>query len=405
MANYNELSSELIERINEDTAKGLKNQYAADDADVIRRYPKHDKPKLWRSPYISDIEKILHSPYYNRYADKTQVFSFYRNDDISRRALHVQLVSRISRNIGKMLGLNLELIEAIALGHDIGHTPFGHAGERILDELYYEETGRHFNHNVHSARVLDKIIKRNVSLQTLDGVLCHNGEMECMEYRPSAMNSFEAFDKKVENCYADKNNIEKLVSNTLEGCVVRICDIIAYLGKDRQDAIKLGLMRENSLFKNSAIGTTNPEIINNLIVNIIENSYGKQYLEMDEEHFEALKTAKKENYEMIYNNPKLNKIYEEEIKPMFREIYQRLLKEAKSKDKNSDIYRYHIAYVNESNKYSHYEGDTESYEDTEPNQLVVDYVASMTDEYFLEFYKNCFPNGRYSVKYKGYFEI
>ena len=77
----------------------------------------------------------MHSPYYNRYADKTQVFSFYKNDDISHRALHVQLVSRIARNIGRMLGLDLDLIEAVALGHDIGHTPFGHAGEKILKQI------------------------------------------------------------------------------------------------------------------------------------------------------------------------------------------------------------------------------------------------------------------------------
>lgn len=405
MANYNELSKELTDRIKNDIDNGYKNPYAAKDEDVIRRYSNHDMPKLWRSPYICDIEKIMHSPYYNRYADKTQVFSFYKNDDISRRALHVQLVSRISRNIGKMLGLNLELIEAIALGHDIGHTPFGHAGERILDSLYKEHTGRHFNHNVHSVRVLDKIIKRNISLNTLDGVLCHNGEMECMEYTPSHLESFVKFDEKVEGCYVDEQNIGKLKPNSLEGCVVRISDIIAYLGKDRQDAIKLGILKEDSIFKASQIGTTNPEIINNLIVNIIENSYGKPYLQMDEMHFEALKNAKRENYKMIYGNKELEKIYNEQITPMFREIYEMLLKQAKEKNKNSSIYKYHISYVNENNKYTKYGDDCDIYEETEPNQLVVDYMASMTDYYFLEFYKNYFPNGKYRVEYKGYFEI
>lgn len=144
-----------------------------------------DKANLWRPAFVRDIEKILHLPYYNRYVDKTQVFSFYHNDDITRRALHVQLVSRIARNIGSVLGLNLDLIEAIALGHDIGHTPFGHAGERFLDELLKNETGRSFQHNVQSARVLDKLFARNISLQVLDGVLCHNGEFEMQEYRPN----------------------------------------------------------------------------------------------------------------------------------------------------------------------------------------------------------------------------
>lgn len=403
MANYNELSAGLVEKIKEDMDKGYKNPYAANDEAVIRRYPDHDIPKLWRSPYICDTEKILHSPYYNRYADKTQVFSFYENDDISRRALHVQLVSRIARNIGKILGLNQELIEAISIGHDIGHTPFGHAGERILDGLYMEHTGRCFNHNVHSVRVLDKIIKRNISLQTLDGVLCHNGEMECIEYTPSKLDNFKAFDIKVEDCYVDKDNIDKLKANTLEGCVVRISDIIAYLGKDRQDAIKLGILQEDSIFKNSKIGRTNSEIINNLIVNIIENSYGKPYLQMDEEHFMALRNAKTENYEMIYKNKELNKIYEEQITPMFKEMYEMILKEAKTGDENSNIYKYHIAYVKENNKYNRYQEDTEEYCATEPNQLVIDYMASMTDDYFFKFYKKCFPNGKYEVKYKGYF--
>ena len=133
---------------------------------------------MQRPAYVRDIEKIMNVPYYNRYSYKTQVFSLVRNDDISRRALHVQYVSRIARNIGRLLGLNIDLIEAIALGHDIGHTPFGHAGERALSKLYHEHTGRYFNHNVHSVRVLDNICCQNLSLQTLDGIICHNGEME-----------------------------------------------------------------------------------------------------------------------------------------------------------------------------------------------------------------------------------
>ncbi|MDE6210034.1 MAG: HD domain-containing protein [Lachnospiraceae bacterium] len=404
MANYHSLSKELIDRIEQDKSEQKINPYAFKDEEVIRRYENHDEQRLWRTAFISDIEKIMHSPYYNRYTDKTQVFSFYKNDDISRRALHVQFVSRIARNIGKILGLNLELIEAIALGHDIGHTPFGHAGERILSEIYREETGRYFNHNVHSVRVLDKVIKRNISLQTLDGVLCHNGELECKEYRPAVLNSFKEFDIKTENCYIDENNIKSLVPSTLEACVVRICDIIAYLGKDRQDAVKLGIIEEDNLFKKTAIGTVNPEIINNLVVNIIENSYGKPYLQMDEEHFNALKTAKNENYDIIYKNKELNSIYDGQIKPMFKEIYYELLEQARKRDRNTIIYEHHIKYVNDNNKYNHYKGDEEIYEDTEPNKLVVDYIASMTDDYFIELYKKLFPNGKYMVEYKGYFD-
>ena len=237
---YMSLSKELTEKIEHDLH--YKN------VGEIRRRPDHDVANVWRPAYVRDTEKILHSPYYNRYCDKTQVFSLYKNDDITRRSLHVQLVSRIARNIGRILGLNLDLIEAISLGHDIGHTPFGHAGEKYLNEIYHSQTGRYFCHNLHSVRVLDKIFDYNISLQTLDGILCHNGEVECEEYHPSPLGTFEDFDKKVEKCYTEKDYSATLVPATLEGCVVRICDIIAYVGKDRQDAVKAKILPDDALF-------------------------------------------------------------------------------------------------------------------------------------------------------------
>lgn len=173
MSAYKSISNETLNKIK----MKLGDKFIIEDR-AIRRDPAHDKANLWRPAFVRDAEKILHCPYYNRYGDKTQVFSLYKNDDITRRALHVQLVSRIARNIGRMLGLDTDLIEAIALGHDIGHTPFGHAGEKFLDIICQEKLGVHFLHNVHSVRVLDEIFKYNISLQTLDGILCHNGENE-----------------------------------------------------------------------------------------------------------------------------------------------------------------------------------------------------------------------------------
>ena len=176
---YLVLDEHIAEQIEADRAAKKTNPYRFDDANIVRRENNpNDKASLTRPAFGRDIEKIINVPAYNRYADKTQVFSFVQNDDITRRGLHVQLVSRIARNIGYVLGLNIDLIEAIALGHDLGHTPFGHAGEKYLDKLYHAHTGRYFNHNVHSVRVLDKLFRRNISLQTLDGVLCHNGEFE-----------------------------------------------------------------------------------------------------------------------------------------------------------------------------------------------------------------------------------
>ncbi|MBQ7933650.1 MAG: HD domain-containing protein, partial [Lachnospiraceae bacterium] len=313
MAKYISLSKELQERIQADRETGWQNPYACSNDKVIRRDPSHDRANLWRPAFVRDCEKILHIPYYNRYSDKTQVFSLYRNDDISRRAQHVQLVSRIARNIGAVLGLNLDLIEAISLGHDIGHTPFGHEGERILDDLYYGHTGRHFNHNIHSARVLDVIFPLNLSLQTLDGIICHNGELEQQEYAPRHYTDFATFDAKMENCTLDPKNNKGLVPSTLEACVMRVSDIIAYLGKDRQDAIRLDLIPDDSLFAGEDIGRTNAEIINNMTVNILENSYGKPYLQIDRSFYEAFSKGKKQNYQLIYRNEKISKVFDEQI--------------------------------------------------------------------------------------------
>lgn len=399
MPHYNDLSKELQERILDDRKNHRDNPYAFLNEDVLRRNMSHDKNKLLRPAFVRDCEKIMHLPMYNRYADKTQVFSLYKNDDISRRSSHVQLVSRIARNIGSLLGLNTDLIESISLGHDIGHTPFGHAGERKLNELYFGSTGRYFNHNVHSVRVLDKIFPQNISMQTLDGILCHNGEMELEKYMPRKYADFKIFDEKVEECYKDMDANRRLVPATLEACVMRISDIIAYLGKDRQDAQKLGLFEKEPDFFGGKIGNTNAEIINNMIVNIVENSYGKNYLKMDKDYFEAFSQGKKENYEMIYGNVKVGKVYEEEINPMMEEIYLRLLKDAKSHNKESVLYKHHIAYVK---KMTGYYSDVD-YEENTPDDIVVDYIASMTDDYFVDLYKYLFPKGKHEVKYIGYF--
>lgn len=397
---YNKISEELQERIRRDREAGYVNPYRCDDSAVIRRDPARDRANLWRPAYVRDTEKIIHLPYYNRYADKTQVFSFYNNDDITRRALHVQLVSRIARNIGAVLGLNLDLIEAIALGHDIGHTPFGHAGERFLSRLLQKETGRYFNHNVHSVRVLDTLFCRNISLQTLDGILCHNGEFEQQEYRPQYEKSFADFDNSVEACYTGgKSAIESLVPKTLEGCVVRICDMIAYLGKDRQDAYIAKIIPPDYRFSTELIGDQNAKIINNLSVDIIENSYGKDHILLSKEAYESLKLMKEENNAVIYRNKGINDQYNEIIMPMFEELYYQLLSDVSKKDKSSLIYRHHIRFINETRKYY----NSEDYFNEEPNQIVADYIASMTDDYFIALHKKLFPNSKYKITYKPYF--
>ncbi len=399
MPNYEKLSTEISERIREDIEKGTRPNFAAKGSKAQRRNPNFDKESVWRPAYVRDVDKIMHSPYYNRYTDKTQVFSFYKNDDITRRALHVQLVSRIARSIGSVLNLNLDLIEAIALGHDIGHTPFGHAGERYISEVFHAECGRYFNHNVHSVRVLDGIFPLNITLDTLDGIITHNGEFEMHEYYPSVMESFDAFDKMVESCYVDEKNIEKIVPSTLEGCVVRVSDIIAYLGKDRQDATRAKLTPSDYSLGDAGIGTINAEIINNLEVNIIENSYGKPYIMLDKEHYLGLKEAKKINYQQIYGIEKVTNVLDNTVKPMMQNMYIKLLSDLKAGNKSSPIFKHHIDFV----QGNHYAAKT-PYIETEPCQIVVDYMASMTDDYCTELYEYLFPNSNIHIKYHGYFE-
>lgn len=398
MPNYEKLSAETENRILEDRKNGIKNPYAFPDTSATRRNPERDKSTLLRPAFIRDTDKILHCPYYCRYADKTQVFSFYKNDDITRRGLHVQLVSRIARNLGRALGLNQELIEAIALGHDIGHAPFGHAGEEYLDEILWKTAGYRFSHNVQSARVLDRIFPYNISLQTLSGIISHDGELEQTEYRPKELTSFVEFDRQVAECLKDKAYVKKLTPSTLEGCVVRIADIIAYLGKDRQDAERtLKLSQEN--YSAGTLGVINAEIINNLMVNIVENSYGKPYIRMDEAHFEALQNAKKDNYLHIYKVSSVRKECDEIIRPMMHKIFLRLLEDLNSGKEDSPLFRHHVNYINASPH-----ARNTPYGQEEGALIVTDYIASMTDDYFIDLYAFLFPGEEEKIRYKGYFD-
>ena len=329
---------------------------------------------------------------------KTQVYSLFKNDDMTRRSLHVQLVSRISRSIGKALHLNLDLIEAIALGHDIGHPAFAHTGEKLLDKLYYEHTGRHFLHNIHSVRVLDKIHHYNLTLETLNGIAAHNGELELEEYRPVPVKDFAEFDKIMEGCALDKKFADKIMPCTLEGAVVRISDIIAYLGKDRQDAILAKAIEEKD-FTFHELGVTNAELVNNLIVNVIENSYGKPYIKLDSAHFNALRAAKKENYEKIYDRATEHTGLSAAVEPMMEAVYGQLLDDVRAAKKSSPVYTHHVEQVTKL-----WGAQAAEYEKTEPNQLVIDYIASMTDDYFVELHAFLFPNSPYTLQYRGYFD-
>ena len=212
------------------------------------------------------------------------------------------------------------------------------------------------------------------------------------------VDNFADFDAELEKCYTIPGYSNKIQPSTLEGNVVRISDIIAYLGKDRQDAASIQMVEDNA-FTSTIIGSINSEIINNLVVNIIENSYGKPYIKLDAKHFEALRKSKMDNYAKIYNNDAPRAQLYAVVHPMMEQIYDQLLDDFTHGKKYSPIFTHHIDYVNAS----HY-GRRVAYEKTEPNQMVVDYIASMTDDYFIELHKYMFPNSDLSVEYRGYFD-
>lgn len=382
--------------------EALYSEYAVKDCEAVRLNGEIAAHPL-RSQFGMDADKIINCKFFNRGLDKTQVFSFCKNDDITRRASHVQLVSRIARRIGKALRLNLELIEAIAIGHDIGHTPFGHAGERILSDLYFSHAGKYFNHNVHSVRVLNFISHNNLTLQTLDGIICHCGEKIDGRYEPHALPDKAGFYALFDRCYKERDAVNGLRPATLEGCVVRLSDMIAYVGKDRQDATYS--LHLHPAFTTTILGETNRDIIDSVTRDVIANSMGKPYLEISDDVFEALELCKRENNEKIYLLPEVREPYDKVVRPMAEKMYERLKKAVVEGDESSIIYKHFL-----SDKYVHdnYFGKKAAGEhaaSTDPDDLVVDFIASMTDDYFLDAFKFLFPDDKLNaaVKYIGYF--
>lgn len=333
-----------------------------------------------RTPFFRDIDRIIYSLSYTRFIDKTQVFSLSSNDNISRRMTHVQMVSKVARTIGRALNLNEDLIEAVALGHDLGHVPFGHVGERILNDISLEYKEGYFHHNVQSVRTLMVIENngygRNITLQVLDGILCHNGELELKEYRP-VKKTKEMFLKQYESTYNDASIVKTLVPMSLEGCVVRISDIIAYIGKDIEDAVMLGIINIKDIPKDitDILGVGNKNTVNTLILDIIKNSLGKDYLCMSDDVFNALVKLKKFNYEYIYskaNTKEMIKHYEE----MFRVVFNKCLNDVNNNNTKAPIY---IIYLNTMSE--------EYLNNTTDTRKVIDYIAGMTDDFLINQYE------------------
>ena len=357
----------------------LKNEkeltkYACFNQDAIRLEVEEDDI---RPEYFHDIDRIIHSLSYTRYLDKTQVFTRSSNDHISKRITHVQLVSKIARTIGRALSLNEDLIEAIALGHDIGHTPLGHQGEAMLDEISRRELGEYFAHNIQSVRHLMVVEKSgkglNLTIQVLDGIMCHNGEMLSAKYEP-VKKDLDEFLKEYNEAYKDIKKSLKNRPMTLEGCVVRISDVIGYIGRDIEDAIMLGLIRREDLPVEviDVLGDNNKDIVNTIILDIIRNSMDKPYIKMSDDVYKALCKLKEFNYKNIYK-PSMSKEKCEYFTKCMNKLFDRYLSDIQNKNNNSVIYE--IFLNKQVDKYL---------DSTSDKRKVIDFIVGMTDEFFLK---------------------
>ncbi len=342
---------------------------------AVRRFPEPEGP---RSPFALDRDRILYSGAFRRYSGKTQVIYFASQLDemLSSRSIHTLSVSQIARTIGKFLGLNLDLIEAIALAHDLGHSPFGHDGEKYLSKICVQHGIGEYHHHIQSLHIVDRVAKKgrglNLTLQVRDGILSHDGEVHNQELHPHRDKTEEDLQNYVAVRKAGK--YVEMMPMTLEGCVVRLTDTIAYIGQDIEDAIRVGLIRREEIPAElrESLGSTNGEIIDALVKDVVYNSYGKPYVCFSDEVSRQLLQLKKFNYEKIYFSPFIKKD-QEKIERGFQILFDKFLDDLKKENRNSRIYRDFL-----NTKHASY------LEATNEAEKVRDFIGGMTDRYFVE---------------------
>ena len=346
------------------------------DSQAYRRYPE-DTQQI-RTQFALDRDRILYSGAYRRYHGKTQVISFSNmiDEEMTNRSLHTTYVSQISRTIAKVLNLNTELTEAIALGHDLGHTPFGHDGERALSKLCQKNNIGCFHHNIQSLHIVDNISQKgnglNLTFQVRDGIISHDGEVHNTKLVPNREKSENDF-----NDYIDKKKMGddiQMMPATLEGCIVRITDTIAYIGHDIEDAIRCNALKREDIPTDCVnfLGDRNSRIIDNLVKSVINNSLENDSISFDEETSFYLLKLKKFNYERIYNNKNLKKS-NSKIDICMDILFDKYLNDIENNNYNSNIFKQFLQ--NKSNKYLNTFNNAEK---------VRDFIATMTDRYFNE---------------------
>lgn len=334
-----------------------------------------------RTDYERDGNRILYSMEFRRLRHKTQVFFNAKNDHICTRMEHVLNVGSIAVTIARTLNLNQDLTYAIALGHDLGHAPFGHSGERVLNKCMKKiDSNFSFQHELHSLRVVEKLATRiskekihekcglNLTFEVKDGIVSHCGE----KYNEYILH------RDLTKTPESLQNIKKRGADpfTLEGCVVRLVDKIAYVGRDLEDAMRVRLLDMQDIPKEirNELGNSNGEIINTLVCDVIENSYGKDCIQLSPSKGEALEKLINENVRLIYKADKITryeKIAENTLEGLFDNLLTSLSDFEKLQYSENKVYRMFYNYIVDKN-YDKSENDA---------QKVIDFVAGMTDQF------------------------
>ncbi len=330
-----------------------------------------------RGVFFRDTTAIIHSYPFRRLKHKTQVFFSPKNDHICTRIEHVMHVATISATLCRGLGLDADLAWAISLGHDLGHTPFGHVGEKILSSLI--SRGRGFVHELYSLRVVDHLIHYgkglNLSYAVRDGIVTHCGELFEQRMTPDfTIKDLSAITSKAED------------PATWEGAVVRMSDKIAYLGRDLEDAVQLGLISPEEVPERPArvLGNDNSTIIDTLVKDVIRVSPEQGAIAFSDDVFQAVLELKEFNYSKIYASPILAN-YHVYFERILGNLYRYL--EDLFGRYGMDPEKYRLEHNLLAHRFGDYCKKMQNFYDTsseDRENVVVDYVAGMTDDYAID---------------------
>lgn len=347
-------------------------------------YQKRTNPKLNelddpRGIFFHDQTTIIHSLPFRRLKNKTQVFFSPENDHICTRIEHAIHVATVAKTIciglkNKGWTLDEEMAYTIGLGHDLGHAPFGHAGEDALSEA----SGKKFYHEIQGYRVVEHIYRLNLTYGVKDGIISHNGEEFKPELRPMK---------------AEKNLNEIINLNTVpssfEGCIVRFSDKIAYLGRDIEDAIMAGFIIEDNIpddakkiFGDENGHVSNASIINKLILDVIESSFDRDCIMFSSDVYKAMVVLKEFNYSEIYKHPKIIE-YKKYVKNIIFHLYNYLIGLYSKIGDNYEQYSENGDMATSFGKVIKKNQDFYSLVHASPSDMVVDYISGMTDGFAL----------------------